>query len=159
MLFMLIIIVVMVLMMWWSTRKNKQQQSEVKNFRESLQPGTLVVTIGGVIGKVVSIDTKYEEIVLDSDGSLLRFRLSSVSKEYVRPAFIDDEDVDADGNPIVDDAAFDQDEQERAQSQGTQSAQISRDSSDNDESSHGDADGSGFDRTDDGDSQVPDKGE
>ena len=59
-----------------------------------MKPGTEVITIGGVIGKVVSVDTKYEEIVIDSEGSLLRFSFRAVSKEYIRPAFISDEEAE-----------------------------------------------------------------
>lgn len=99
-LFMIGLIVLMVLMMWWSSRKNKQRQAQVKDFRETLAPGTLVVTIGGVIGKVVSVDNKFEEIVIDSEGSQLRFKSSAISKEYVRPAYIDDDEVDENGNPL-----------------------------------------------------------
>ena len=97
--------------MWWQSRSAKKRQTELQDFRQSLEPGTEVVSIGGVIGKVVSLDTKYEEIVIDSDGSLVRFTLSSISKVYERPAFIDDDQVDdtadddaADDGTVVDDA-------------------------------------------------------
>ena len=63
-------------------------------------PGTEVITIGGLIGKVVEVDEQYEEIVLDSEGSLLRFSLQSVSRAYVRPAYVSDDDVDENGNPL-----------------------------------------------------------
>ena len=68
--------------------------------RTSLAPGTEVITIGGLIGKVVEVDEQYEEIVLDSEGSLLRFSLQSVSRAYVRPAYVSDDDVDENGNPL-----------------------------------------------------------
>ncbi|MDF7641656.1 preprotein translocase subunit YajC [Bifidobacterium sp. ESL0784] len=100
-LFIIILIVAMVALMWWQSRKSKQQQQKIQDFRASLQPGELVQTIGGVIGKVVSVDTKYEEIVIDSEGSQLRFTFRAISKKYERPAFIDDDEVDEDGNPIV----------------------------------------------------------
>lgn len=97
---MIVFIVLMAGMMWWQSRKAKQQQKEMKDFRASLQPGTEVITIGGVIGKVVSVDTEYEEIVLDSEGSKLRFSFRSISKQYTRPAFIHDDEVDENGNPL-----------------------------------------------------------
>ena len=68
-LFLVVLIVVMFGMMFWQSKKAKQQQAERQNFRSSLQPGTEVITIGGIIGKVVSVDTEYEEIVVDSEGS------------------------------------------------------------------------------------------
>ncbi|WEV63268.1 preprotein translocase subunit YajC [Bifidobacterium sp. ESL0732] len=99
--FLIVLVVAMVALMWWQSHKSKQQQQKVQDFRSSLQPGELVQTIGGVIGKVVSVDTKYEEIVIDSEGSEMRFTFRAISKKYERPAFIDDDEVDEDGNPIV----------------------------------------------------------
>lgn len=55
----LIVIVVMMFgMMFLQSRKAKQQQAERQDFRANLQPGTEIITIGGVIDKVVSVDTE-----------------------------------------------------------------------------------------------------
>lgn len=97
----IVLIAFMVAIMWWSSRKAKQQQAKVKDFRSSLQPGQLVKTIGGVIGTVVSVDTKYEEIVIDSEGSELRFTFPAISGAYERPAFIDDDEVDEEDHSIA----------------------------------------------------------
>lgn len=112
-LFLVVLIVVMFGMMFWQSKKAKQQQAERQNFRSSLQPGTEVITIGGIIGKVVSVDTEYEEIVVDSEGSQLRFGFNAISREYVRPAYVHDDEVDENGNPLpVDSADEDQVAQE-----------------------------------------------
>ena len=100
MIFLVVMIVLMGGMMFWQSKKAKQQQQERNDFRSNLKPGTLVITIGGVIGKVVSVDTQYEEIVIDSEGSKLRFSFNAISKEYIRPAFVSDDDVDENGNPL-----------------------------------------------------------
>ena len=97
--FLIVIIVVMFGMMFWPSKKAKQQQAERQDFRANLQPGTEVITIGGVIGKVVSVDTEYEEIVIDSEGSQIRFGFNAISREYVRPAYVHDDEVDENGNP------------------------------------------------------------
>lgn len=97
---MIILFAGLIALTWWSSRKSKKQQEQVKDFRKSLKPGDLVVTIGGVIGKVVSVDTKYEEIVLDSEGSQIRFTFRAISKEYIRPAYVDDDEVDEQGNAV-----------------------------------------------------------
>lgn len=99
-LFLVVLIVVMFGMMFWQSKKAKQQQAERQDFRSSLQPGTGVITIGGIIGKVVSVDTEYEEIVVDSEGSQLRFGFNAISREYVRPAYVHDDEVDENGNPL-----------------------------------------------------------
>ena len=98
--FLVVLIVVMFGMMFWQSKKAKQQQAERQNFRSCLQPGTEVITIGGIIGKVVSVDTEYEEIVVDSEGSQLRFGFNAISREYVRPAYVHDDEVDENGNPL-----------------------------------------------------------
>ncbi|MFR5004425.1 MAG: preprotein translocase subunit YajC [Bifidobacterium dentium] len=99
-------------MMFLQSRKAKQQQAERQDFRANLQPGTEIITIGGVIGKVVSVDTEYEEIVIDSDGSQLRFAFNAISREYVRPAYVHDDEVDENGNPLSTDST---DEDQAAQ--------------------------------------------
>lgn len=99
-LFLVVLIVVMFGMMFWQSKKAKQQQAERQDFRSNLQPGTEVITIGGIIGKVVSVDTEYEEIVVYSEGSQLRFGFNAISREYVRPAYVHDDEVDENGNPL-----------------------------------------------------------
>lgn len=88
--------------MWWQSKKAKQQQQEKQDFRRNLQPGTEVITIGQVIGKVVEVDEQYEEIVIDSEGSKLRFGFNAIAREYIRPAYVSDDEVDENGNPLPD---------------------------------------------------------
>ena len=111
-LIMIVFIVLIGIMMWWQSRKAKQQQQKMKDFRSSLEPGTEVITIGGIIGKVVSVDEEYEEIVIDSEGSQIRFGFNAISREYVRPAYVHDDEVDENGNPLPTDSA---DEDQAAQ--------------------------------------------
>lgn len=98
----IVIVVVFGGMMWWQSKKAKQQQQEKQDFRRNLQPGTEVITIGQVIGKVVEVDEQYEEIVIDSEGSKLRFGFNAIAREYTRPAYVSDDEVDENGNPLTD---------------------------------------------------------
>ena len=104
-----IMLVVMIVvfggMMWWQSKKSKQAQQVKQDFRRNLQPGTEVITIGQVIGKVVEVDEQYEEIVIDSEGSRLRFGFNAIAREYVRPAYVSDDEVDENGNPLTDEDA------------------------------------------------------
>ena len=100
----IVIVVVFGGMMWWQSKKAKQQQQEKQDFRRNLQPGTEVITIGQVIGKVVEVDEQYEEIVIDSEGSKLRFGFNAIAREYTRPAYVSDAEVDENGNPLPDEA-------------------------------------------------------
>ena len=110
--FLIVIIVVMFGMMFWQSKKAKQQQAERQDFRANLQPGTEVITIGGVIGKVVSVDTEYEEIVIDSEGSQIRFGFNASTGEYGRRGNVHDDEVDENGNPLSTDST---DEDQAAQ--------------------------------------------
>lgn len=90
----IILVVAMVCMMMFQTRNAKKRQAEMRSFHESLEPGTEIITIGGIIGKIVIVDTQYEEIVIDSEGSLMRVSFRAVNRLYVRPAFISDEEAE-----------------------------------------------------------------
>ena len=98
----IVIVVVFGGMMWWQSKKAKQPQQEKQDFRRNLQPGTEVITIGQVSGKVVEVDEQYEEIVIDSEGSKLRFGFNAIAREYIRPAYVSDDEVDENGNPLPD---------------------------------------------------------
>lgn len=95
----IILVVAMVCMMMFQTRNAKKRQAEMRSFHESLEPGTEIITIGGIIGKIVSVDTQYEEIVIDSEGSLMRVSFRAVNRLYVRPAFISDEEAEEAAQP------------------------------------------------------------
>ena len=92
--FLIVLLVAMIAMMVFQTRKAKKQQAERQSFGKNLDAGTEVITIDGVIGKVVEVDEEYDEIVIDSEGSVLRFSSKAISREYVRPACVSDDDVD-----------------------------------------------------------------
>ena len=82
-LIMIVSIVLIGIMMWWQSRKAKQQQQKMKDFRSSLEPGTEVITIGGIIGRVVAI--KDDTFVLETGADRVKIRfaknaISSVEK-------------------------------------------------------------------------------
>lgn len=99
-LFLGVVIIAFFGMMIWQSKKAKEQQQERKDFRANLQPGTEVITIGQVIGKVVEVDKQYDEIVIDTEGTKMRFALNAIAREYVRPAYVSDDEVDEYGNPL-----------------------------------------------------------
>ena len=98
-LFLGVVIIAFFGMMIWQSKKAKEQQQERKDFRANLQPGTEVIT-GQVIGKVVEVDNQYDEIVIDTEGTKMRFALNAIAREYVRPAYVSDDEVDEYGNPL-----------------------------------------------------------
>ena len=104
MLFMIVIIALMIVMMWFSSRRNRQQQTAVQDFRASLKPGDEVATSTGLLGKIVSVDQEKEQVVLDSEGSLSRWRIQAITKPPIVPAYVHDDEVDENGNPLPENA-------------------------------------------------------
>lgn len=100
MLFMIVIIALMILMMWVSGRKSKQQQTAIQDFRRSLKPGDEVATSTGLLGKIASVDQEKEQVVIDSEGSLSRWRIQAITKPPIVPAYVHDDEVDEEGNPL-----------------------------------------------------------
>ena len=100
MIFMIAIIALMIAMMWGSSRKSKQQQAAVQDFRQSLQPGDEVATASGLLGKIVSVDLEKEQVVIDSEGSQSRWRIQAITKPPIVPAYVHDDEVDENGNPL-----------------------------------------------------------
>ncbi len=78
------ILVVMGLVLFFSSRSSKKQERETQAMRDSLQVGDEITTIGGIIGKVVSI--KEETFVLETshDRTRIRFLKSAISRVDVK---------------------------------------------------------------------------
>ncbi len=81
---MLLIIVAMVAMFFFTSRSNKKQEREAQNMRDSLSVGDEITTIGGIIGKIVSI--KEETLVLETSHDRTRIRIlkTAVSRVDVK---------------------------------------------------------------------------
>lgn len=83
---MIFMIIVMVAMFWFTSRSQKKKDQEAQNMRDSLQVGDEVTTIGGIIGKVVSI--KEETFVLETtkEKTHIRFLKAAIRSVDVRIA-------------------------------------------------------------------------
>ena len=82
-----IIMILMLVGMWFFTsRSQKKKDQEAQNMRDSLQVGDEVTTIGGIIGKVVSI--KEETFVLETtkEKTHIRFLKGAIRSVDVRVA-------------------------------------------------------------------------
>jgi preprotein translocase subunit YajC len=79
-----LLLVVMIAMFFFTSRSNKKQEKEAQNMRDSLQVGDEITTIGGIIGKVVSI--KEETLVLETSHDRTRIRIlkTAVSRVDVK---------------------------------------------------------------------------
>ena len=79
-----LLLVVMVAMFFFTSRSNKKQEKQAQDMRDSLQVGDEITTIGGIIGKVVSI--KEETLVLETSHDRTRIRIlkTAVSRVDVK---------------------------------------------------------------------------
>ena len=82
----IILILIMVVMWWLTSRSQKKRDKEAQDMRDSLQVGDEVTTIGGIIGKVVSI--KEETFVLETtkEKTHIRFLKGAIRSVDVRVA-------------------------------------------------------------------------
>ena len=79
-----LLLVVMVAMFFFTSRSNKKQEKQAQNMRDSLAVGDEITTIGGIIGKIVSI--KEETLVLETSHDRTRIRIlkTAVSRVDVK---------------------------------------------------------------------------
>ena len=64
---------IMVYMMWSGSKKQKKQDQEIREMRNSLMVCDGITTIGGIIGKIVSL--KEETMVIETTRDHTRIRL------------------------------------------------------------------------------------
>lgn len=128
----IVLVIAMVGIMWFQSRNMKKRQTELRSFHDSLKPGVEVITIGGIIGEVVSVDADHEEIVLDSEGSLLRVSFRAVNRVYVRVDFNSyDKEDSAEGANNNADSAEDNESQESNESNEVQESSESNENKEN----------------------------
>ena len=74
----IMIAVMFVALYFFMIRPQKKQEKQVKDMRDALQVGDEITTIGGLIGKIVSI--KDETLVMETsrDGTKIRILRSAV---------------------------------------------------------------------------------
>ena len=82
----IIMLVLLVGMFFFMSRSNKKKEKEAADMRDSLQVGDEVTTIGGIIGKVVSI--KEETFVLETtkEKTQIRFLKGAIRSVDVKIA-------------------------------------------------------------------------
>ena len=77
----LIFVVIMFVGMYFlSIRPQKKQQQKRQEMLKSMNKGDNVVTLGGLKGKVASINRESKEVVVDCDGIFLTFDLNFIRR-------------------------------------------------------------------------------
>jgi len=80
----IMLVVVFVVFYFFGIRPQKKQEKEQANMRNNLQVGDEITTIGGIIGKVVSIKDETCVIETSRDGTKIRILKSSVARVDVK---------------------------------------------------------------------------
>ena len=72
------IVVMIVIFYFFMIRPNMKKQKEQKKFRESLQPGDKIVTIGGIHGKILEVAES--TVLISSEGTKIRMDKSAIGQ-------------------------------------------------------------------------------
>ena len=83
--FLIMMVVLFAIMWFFMIRPQQKKQKEVRNFQNSIEKGTQVVTGGGVYGKVQSIDHATGKVEVE----IARGVIVTVDKNYVFAAVQD----------------------------------------------------------------------
>ncbi|MBO7671668.1 MAG: preprotein translocase subunit YajC [Aeriscardovia sp.] len=89
---MIIIIIVFAI---FSMRRSKKTRTTQEEWLKSLRPGDPVATVSGLLGKIREIDIRHDQVVIDSEGSLSRWRIQAIVKPPVIPAYAGEEREEA----------------------------------------------------------------
>lgn len=76
--FIVLIIGLFVFMTISGRRQRKKQAEQEKQMLESLCEGTKILTKGGIMGVIISVDHEENTFVLDSEGSLIKFDMRAI---------------------------------------------------------------------------------
>ena len=68
-----IIIIAFIVMTVVQNKNRKKQAQEDQARKDKLCAGTTVITIGGIMGKVVSVNNEENSFVLDTEGTKMKF--------------------------------------------------------------------------------------
>ena len=78
------LVAVVVFFYFFLIRPQKKQEKEAANMRNSLEIGDEVVTIGGIIGQIVSIKGETVTIATSKDRNKIRFLRSAIREVTVK---------------------------------------------------------------------------
>ncbi len=72
------LVMILVVFYFFMIRPQMKKQKELKKFRENLNVGDKVVTIGGIHGKILEVNES--TVLVNSEGSKIRFDKSAIAQ-------------------------------------------------------------------------------
>lgn len=88
-------IIIFIVFAIFSMRRSKKTRTTQEEWLKSLRPGDPVATVSGLLGKIREIDIRHDQVVIDSEGSLSRWRIQAIVKPPVIPAYAGEEKEEA----------------------------------------------------------------
>ena len=88
-------IIIFIVFAIFSMRRSKKTRTTQEEWLKSLRPGDPVATVSGLLGKIREIDIRHDQVVIDSEGSLSRWRIQAIVKPPVIPAYAGEEREEA----------------------------------------------------------------
>ena len=80
----IMLVVIVFFFYFFLIRPQKKQEKETANMRNSLEVGDEVITIGGIIGQIVSMKGETVTIVTGKDRNKIRFLRSAIREVTVK---------------------------------------------------------------------------
>ena len=77
-------LLIFVVMWFFMIRPQRKQQKELENFRNSLQKGDKIVTIGGIHGTISEVKDDYVLVEVDKDVKI-RVSKQALVKDFTDP--------------------------------------------------------------------------
>lgn len=91
-----LIVLMLVAMYFIMIRPQRKQEKEAQAMRNNLQVGDEIVTIGGIVGIIISITDETITIISSRDKTRIQFLKSAVSRVQVSASEKDDDKKDKD---------------------------------------------------------------
>ncbi len=80
----IMLVLIVVFFYFFLIRPQKKQEREANEMRNSLEIGDEIITIGGIVGQVISIKTDTITIVTSKDRTKIRFLKSAIREVTVK---------------------------------------------------------------------------
>ncbi|MFD0704983.1 preprotein translocase subunit YajC [Alloscardovia venturai] len=104
-----VFLIAMIALMWWQSKQQKKTQQKVSDFRNNLKRGDEVATHSGLLGIVEEVDLDRDFVIINSEGSLSKWRIQAITEPPIVPAYVSDDEVDENGNPLEQISSEDED--------------------------------------------------
>lgn len=80
-----VLIVGLIAMSVFQNKQRKKQATQEQEKKSRICAGTTVITIGGIIGNVISVDHNEKSFVLETNGSLIKFDMRAIYQMQLPP--------------------------------------------------------------------------